>query len=431
MGALGGAGGSSPGIFEQAQVYMDFTISNMLDGARINGTWKPTVAALTTTRASFGLAKDSGDNWVQFANNAPRQTDIGLLVEEARTNSLRRSTMVGAVVGTPGTDPTGWGITGALNGLTKSIVGFGTDHSVDYVDVRYVGTTSLQTDLVFRPEVLTTTIPAAAGQTWTSSMFFALVAGVNPFQGVSMLYCMGCDSGGTQTTDISAVAMALTSTLTRFSTSQALGVAGTSFVFLTNILRIPTATAVDFTIRIGWPQLEQGTFPSSPIKTTGAAATRPADMIDVAAFVPTVPASLFGESSLQLPQANPTFFPGIFFIFGTSGDTDRMGLYVPGNNSVPAYDCTVASTSQANLNSVTPVASFSILKSSAAMATNDFAFSGNGSAVSVDASGSVVTPVKLAVGRLGAGGNFLNGYLRRVAYWNSRLSNVVLQGITL
>jgi len=46
---------------------------------------------LTTARATVGMAVDSGGNWTSFAANQPRITNLGLLVEEARTNLFLNS----------------------------------------------------------------------------------------------------------------------------------------------------------------------------------------------------------------------------------------------------------------------------------------------------------------------------------------------------
>jgi len=43
-----------------------------------------------------------------------------------------------------------------------------------------------------------------------------------------------------------------------------------------------TGTAIDLTLRIGSPQLEQQAVASSPIPTTAAAVTRPADVLTLA-----------------------------------------------------------------------------------------------------------------------------------------------------
>lgn len=56
-------------------------------------------AGLTTSRASTGYANDAAGNWYSFGNNVPRITNLGLKVEEQRTNVIQNTTMQGAVVG--------------------------------------------------------------------------------------------------------------------------------------------------------------------------------------------------------------------------------------------------------------------------------------------------------------------------------------------
>jgi hypothetical protein len=73
--------------------------------------------------------------WWSFASNLPRITNQGLLVEEARTNSIRNNSMQGAVAGTPGTLPTNWSESRAA-GLTQTVVGTGTQNGIDYIDIR-------------------------------------------------------------------------------------------------------------------------------------------------------------------------------------------------------------------------------------------------------------------------------------------------------
>jgi len=72
-----------------------------------------------------------------------------LLLEPQRTNSIRNSTMVGAVAGNPGTLPTNWNVSGAV-GLTRTIVGVGTELGLQYVDFRFNGTAGIFRDL--RPD---------------------------------------------------------------------------------------------------------------------------------------------------------------------------------------------------------------------------------------------------------------------------------------
>ncbi|HEY6022135.1 MAG TPA: hypothetical protein VIY48_20380 [Candidatus Paceibacterota bacterium] len=73
-----------------ATVDIDFTTSQVFGGTLTN--------LCQCSRASSGMAQNADGSWVSFANNVPRITTNGLLVEEARTNSIRNNTMVGAIV---------------------------------------------------------------------------------------------------------------------------------------------------------------------------------------------------------------------------------------------------------------------------------------------------------------------------------------------
>jgi len=84
---------------------------------------------ITFTRASTATYFDSAGVLQSAAIDAPRfdynpSTLVaqGLLIEEARTNSIRNNTMVGAAAGTPGTNPTNWIVGTPVDGLTKEIV---------------------------------------------------------------------------------------------------------------------------------------------------------------------------------------------------------------------------------------------------------------------------------------------------------------------
>lgn len=65
-----------------------------------------------------------------------------------------------------------------------------------------------------------------------------------------------------------------------------------------------------------------------------------------------------------------------------------------------------------------------------AYAVNDFATSFNGGAVQTDAAGTLPTVTQMQIGRQGAGANYWNGWIERIEYWNTRLSNGQLQALT-
>lgn len=193
----------------------------------------------------------------------------------SRSNYVRNNTMQGCIPGSPGTVPTNWFITGSGNGLTRTIVGVGTEKGIDYIDVRWAGTTNAQTDIIIRPESNSSSAPAAVGQTWTSSYFFALVAGADPFS-IRNLYIVAHNTGGAQVSAY-ATAVAFLATLTRWVSTTMFADATTAYAFLNTIFRIPSGVTVDFVLRAGLPQLERSSFATTPIKTAGSGVTVPGE----------------------------------------------------------------------------------------------------------------------------------------------------------
>jgi hypothetical protein len=206
-------------------------------------------------------ALDLAGNVIQFATGVPRITNRGILVEEARTNSVTNSSMIGAVVGSPGTFPTTW------TGANWTVAGTGTENGLPYIDARYVGTPSGTQFLNFGAN------PAAsAGQAWTASVYTRLVAG--SLTNVTALQLTAASTGGTTASANQTVS---TATLEPAVRSTVTVTAGTGATGATSYIRMTGSGAVDFTIRLYAPQLELGAFATSPIITTGAAGTRGAD----------------------------------------------------------------------------------------------------------------------------------------------------------
>lgn len=85
--------------------------------------------------------------------------------------------------------------------------------------------------------------------------------------------------------------------------------------------------------------------------------------------------------------------------------------------------------SQADFTPTGAVAANQTVRLALAYKLNDFAAAGNGGTALTDVAGTVPAVTTLTLGS-GPGGVALNGHVRRVCYWPSRLANNILQGIT-
>lgn len=428
-GAYGGSGGTPPPDiavhFDEGRAYQKGKSSFALTDI------------LTCARNSVAYANNSAGVWTQFPINTMRITDLGCLTETGKTNSIRNNSMQGAVVGTPGTLPTNW-IAGGGSGLVPSVVGTGTENGVDYIDIRVNGTTAAgngNTNIFFENA---TSVAALTGQTWTYSVFLKMVAGsFSNIIGIVWAINENTSAGAQVTTHQSNLATSSAPLLgalgnLRVARTDAL-TGGATVAAVQPLFQVSAnvASAIDITLRIGWPQLEQGGFASSPIRTTSAAVVRPADIITVAN-----PPAIPGPVSMYTAYTNQGVGVGGWCSSATIG---QVGDSV--NNVVIMYDGQAGGGSrnvQVFVGSAvqgTAVAGNMVIgypqRAAAAVAPGDIAMSRNGApAVVVAGTGSF--PSSLAVIWIGWGRNqALNGFLTRAAFWvNKRLSNAQLQALT-
>jgi predicted phage tail protein len=245
----------------------------------------PVVGTFTRAGVADWLNSAGTGLETQAASGALRRDAVrGALIEGTFTAQPVNSTLVGAVAGSPGTAPTGWSLTNPADGLTREIVGTGTSNGIPYIDVRWSGTSGSgvgNTTLVAYSS--NTGAAAVNGQTWTGAAFYALVGG--SFANVSTMFnrFRFNDSGGSaisgQLTDVSVLTM--TGTLARFSSTGTASNASVAFAANSLIAGFVDSSAVDFTIRIGLPTLNQGQL-TSPIQTTNSGAvTRAGDVLSV------------------------------------------------------------------------------------------------------------------------------------------------------
>jgi hypothetical protein len=368
----------------------------------------------------------------RFDHNPTTGESLGLLVEEQRTNSIRNSTGVGAVAGTPGTLPTNWfTYSSAGSGITRNVVGIGVESGVAYVDLQFVGTPSANAvwSAIFENAGV---VSAATGQTWTGSFWVKRSGGSS--SNVSNMVLFFDETNGNTFVVGGATAITIGTSWQRVSASRTLsGGATVNSVNLGARFSVTAGQPIDITLRIGLPQLEQGAFATSVIPTTTATVTRSADV-----------ASISGSNfSAWYRQDEGTMFGsyrGVANIessgtrrvveIGVSGSTsNRMIL---GFNSTIASRFLVVASSSSQADQSASATQGSQTSIAAAYKTDDFVIASNNVLSAGDTSGTVPVVSAIAIGNDFTGGTStsLNGTIRRLCFWPRRLGNEVLQEVT-
>ena len=398
---------------------------------------------LTFTRASTATYFDATGTLQSAATNAPRWdysptalTLNGLLIEEARTNSIRNSTAAGAVPGSPGTMPTNW-LVGGGAAVTPQVIGTGTENGVPYIDLRFSGTTA-STGIQIIPES-TTAIAAANGQIWAASAYIRLVAGtLNNFGALNLWINETTAAGAGVKSNVGPNFPAITSaslSTQRQIYSVALTGGGTvGAVHPRIVFNTVNGVAIDATFRIGAPQMEQGAGATSYIPTSSVAVTRAAEgcTAPTGAWFNAAASSLAAD--FMVAQASNPSLVNSRSPAGLSDGTanNRMRLY--GQQSSGSNTAAIATTvAGVNTNSAAlgTTAANVTLKLAGAWSGTTAAGSLNGAAAASQSVGIPSGLTTLAIGdEYPASTSYLNGWVRRVRYWNRALSAVELQSVT-
>jgi hypothetical protein len=381
------------------------------------------------------LIKYAGVNEARFDHDPETGESLGLLIEEARTNSISNNTMVGAVAGAPGTLPTNWtGSSSPSNGISREIIGTGTENGINYIDIRFSGTTtaSLFFTVRFTPP---NQIAATNGQTWTSTLYVRLIGGsFANISGVNHVISYN-NADGAAITFGSGFITPTNATLNtqRFTRTATASNASTAFIQSYIQIQSNSGVSIDFTLRIGLPQLEQGAFATSVIPTQASTRTRAADN-----------ASITGKNfSDWYRQDEGTFYADafykdkvtntrLFFTENTSiGFNSRHGI-VGGTTSGgvgPYGETFINAVPQAFLNYGAATKNTNY-KAIYAYKENDFGFTINGLPVLTDNNGKLNLNQNIAYigGRITA--NSLSSTIKSIKYFPKRLPNSQLISLT-
>jgi hypothetical protein len=371
------------------------------------------------------LEQGSGASpWIPTSGTAVTvgATPLGLLVEESRVNSVPNSTMVGAVAGTPGTLPNYWSYD-ASAGLTQSVIGSGYESGIPYVDVQWSGTSSSNVTDLFD---IATFITASTGQTWSASKYIRLVGGtMTNVTGMQItIETFNSSSAQIGEPNLTLATLPTSAPLASQRSSFAATLSGAVASIRTRtLIYINSGSAINFTLRFGAPQLELGSFVTSFIPTSNAAATRAADIASMAI-------SSFANqsaSTLMAEVAPGTVTPNNYDVIAwidnnTNGSNNIALLNTPTSNPPVKFYAVAGSTGQ-------PSSSFAyttigaVMKGAITVTPSLTSAAFNGGAVTVSATGTLGAIATLRIGNSISQNGAWNGWIRRLNYWPRALSN--------
>jgi hypothetical protein len=177
---------------------------------------------------------------------------------------------------------------------------------------------------------------------------------------------------------------------------------------------------------LAFAQFETGSFPTSYIPTTTSAVTRSADVCQITGgdF-----SGFWNEPAGALVAEGDTPASGTKSLVSADNATANESTILRTVGTDPLFVVTDGGVGQASIDAGT-VSSSTAFKLAAAYTVNDFAVSKDGAAVVIDTSGTIPTPTQITIGT-DAAGNYLCGHIARLRYFNTRLTNSQLQGLTL
>jgi hypothetical protein len=355
--------------------------------------------------------------------SANRSQDFVSIIGGNRTNSISNNSGVGAITGTPGTLPTNWGETLFIPaGVSQTVVGTGIEDGIDYVDIRFAGTPSDSGGITIQLDS-TTSIVASSGQTWTFSSYLKLVGGSWSGVGeINMIHREGTSDGTFVSQTLTLLPTIGSNLLSqqRYISTKTLSGGGSVARLTPRISFAHSTTPLNFTIRIGLPQMETGSTATSPIKTSGSSITL-SSVID--SFYNKTEGVWFVEFIAKKPGTQ-------FVILSHSGsNANRLGILAIPDGSIQAR---ISNNSVETYSSSTPIIDiFSQTKSALAYKSGNSILVANGSFAASGVNSIVSNNINsVFIGRGFSGPFSFDGYIKSIKYYNIRKPNSFLQEIT-
>lgn len=354
----------------------------------------------------------------EHPDNIPRvewdaqRNRLGLLVEEARTNLDTQSTYFSGAAS----------VTATKNYTAP-------DGSQDASTLDYTA--------VFTPYLNTTNISFSSGTTYSFSFYFKRGTGTQAVQ--TLLYGSAFNSGGANCVVIFDLDNETTSVASGTFVSHSItNVGGGWYRCMCSATATATVSQKQQILRLGgaddgnydyiWgKQVEAGSFPTSYIKTTGATATRSAD-------VASIPVADFGynQSAGTLFSEFRTLGSGIAYSNAlTDGTASNMILQFRESDTTLRTAILFGGSDQNGGMKTATTSAGESLKFASAFSLNDIAQSLNGAAVQTESSASIPSGISsLRIGNRDDNTRPLNGHIKSIRYYPRRLTNAQLQELT-
>jgi len=400
-------------------------------------------ASNTATRFdAFGNLQGTSANVPRFDYGpGGGTTPIGLLLEETRTNSVRNPRAEGSANGSPGTLPTNWQNNNPA-GLTQTVVGTGTENGITYIDIRVNGTTTSGGAVyLVRPESLTG-VAASSGQIWTASWFVRMTAGSTANITALQVNMLALDSTPAQIGGALGQVV-FTPTGAALATQRQVSLPGTmpattASVVPQIVIAASSSVAIDITLRVGAPQLELGSFATSPILPvagTPAATTRSAESL-------TMPTSGWYNASAGTFADEYTFNAlcpsGVQQTItraddGTAGVNNYAALYQGSTGNVTTSGASAGVSQGTSFLGGSPLVTFPAQGKVSLTYGATWHGSLNGAVAAALSPGNAAPAsiTRLCVGCRGSSNDWqINGYVKRIRYWNRILTDAELRQVT-
>lgn len=400
-------------IFNQASLDLDFagqkSLTDLVSG---NNLVTFTRASNATYVGSDGLIKTATTNTPRFDHDPTTGESLGLLVEEARTNLVPLSIPTSGV--------SGWNLNSSLTQTLNATT------APDGTQTATKLTSPTAEDAASTARLYN--FPVSAGSNIARTVSIFAKAGTT-----DVLYMRGVNNNvGTPFTVSLTTGQVLTNpgsypiTVTEYDngwwriSTTSTSTAGMVYVGIHN-------TIAD--LYVWGAQLEEGSFPTSYIPTTGAQATRTADVVQItgtnfSSWYNQSEGTVFANAICRGLGAGGT----LSFVGNISDDT--VNNYIDIFRYQPTARAVINSggANQATLIHGAVIGAFK--RSATTYKSNDATLCVNGAVLPVDTTVSVPTVNRLQLGNDTSNARHLNGHISRLTYWPQRLPDTTLQTIT-